>query len=71
MSADAGFIDDKALRTCQQKKAYGTLLLAINAGWLFSIKHRTRYSVYRCPCCHQHHLSRQVDRTTALACVMS
>lgn len=57
-------------RKCQQKKGYGTLQLALNAGWLLAFKHRTRYSAYHCPHCGKHHLSTQVGRTTALACVL-
>lgn len=55
---------------CQQKRPYNTAQLALNAGWLFSFKHKARFAVYACPACKLFHLSSQVGRTTALVCTL-
>ena len=70
MGAD-GWKTDQVLaqHNCQQKRAYGTAQLALNAGWLYAFKHRQRFSVYQCGQCARFHLSKQVGRTTAIACV--
>jgi hypothetical protein len=69
-----GHVDDHtralAQRKCREKKVFGTMMLGLNAGWLLAFKHKTRFAVYRCTQCTSFHLSRQVSRTTALACTL-
>jgi hypothetical protein len=66
--ADGCYYDDhdraQRQRKCQEKKVYGTLLLAMNAAWLYG------FSVYSCAVCTKLHLSRQVSRPTAIVCVL-